>query len=159
MVNVKCLHYTPRLQRAVCTVFISVNKQIYLACEVIHTWQLFCNCFRSDSKDNIDCLSNLHTPCVFQAPEVPTAASTVTWALSSALCSPLNTTSTPSTKTESTPNLTLEDKVSWDGRLRTIQTWVIYLMCGNMYDSESKKCIPESKGSRHSVWDRFSQMI
>lgn len=55
---------------------------------------------------------DLCVPCVFQAPEVPTAVSTVTWAQSFGLCSPLNTTLTPSTKTESTPNPTLEDKVN-----------------------------------------------
>lgn len=49
-----------------------------------------------------------HVGCVLQAPEVPTAASTVTvtWDLSSGLYSPLNTTSTPSMKTECTPKPT-----------------------------------------------------
>lgn len=50
-------------------------------------------------------LNLFHVGCVLQAPEVPTAASTVTvtWDLSSGLYSPLNTTSTPSMKTECTP--------------------------------------------------------
>lgn len=49
---------------------------------------------------------------ILQGPEVPTVASTVTWAPNCDPCSLLNTTLTPSTKTECTPNLTLEDKVS-----------------------------------------------
>lgn len=53
-------------------------------------------------------LNLFHVDCVLQAPEVPTAASTVTvtWDLSSGLYSPLNTTSTPSMKTECTPKPT-----------------------------------------------------
>lgn len=64
------------------------------------------------SSVHLPVLYNLYIPCVFQAPEVPTAASTVTWALSSDLYNLLNTTLIPSMKTESTPNPTLEDKVS-----------------------------------------------
>lgn len=51
---------------------------------------------------------------VGQAQEAPTAASTLIWALNCDPFSPLNTTSTPSMKTESTLSPTWEDKVSSD---------------------------------------------
>lgn len=109
--------------------FVSSPNTKYYICNL----SVFCycdSCHAHHNRNSSDCihlfnylfirplvfsLFDPHIPCNFQAPEAPTAASTVTWAPSCDLCSLLNTTSIPSMKTEFTPSPTLEDKVSQDG--------------------------------------------